>query len=368
MNQVPFFNYKIFNEQYGQAMLSTVSDVLERGAFIMQSDLFDFEKNIADYLGVKHAIGVANCTDGLEMALVAAGVKPGDEVILPSHTFIATAAAVKMVGGTPVLVECGPDHMIDPASIEKAITPKTKVIMPVQLNGRTCDMDKVMAIANKHHLAVVEDAAQALGSMFKGKKAGAFGLAAAFSFYPAKILGSLGDGGIVVTNDDEVARTVRMLRDHGRNEEGEIQIWGRNSRLDNIQAAILNCVFKDYERIVTRRREMAALYTSLLSSCKQVKLPPAPDSDSNHFDVYQNYEIEADKRDELKDFLKAHGIGTLVQWSGKMVHQHEALGFDVDLPFTEALSKKYIMLPMNMSLTNEDIKYVADKIIEFYQN
>jgi dTDP-4-amino-4,6-dideoxygalactose transaminase len=364
---VPFFNYKVFQNQYGEKLNKIIQDVMNRGAFILQKDLEEFENNIAKYLGVKHAIGVANCTDGLEMALMAAGIKAGDEVILPSHTFIATAAAVKTAGATRILVECGCDHMMDVASFESAITNKTRAVMPVQLNGRTCDMDAILAIAKKHQLIVIEDAAQALGSMYKNKKAGTFGLAAAFSFYPAKVLGCLGDGGIVVTNDDEMADKVYRLHEHGRSKAGDIGCWGRNSRLDNLQAAILNEILKDYDHIISRRREIAAMYQEELGCLKQLHLPPAPNADSNHFDVYQNYEIEADKRDALQLYLKENGIGTLQQWSGRAVHQHEELGFDhVKLPITDKMTSRYLMIPMNMSLTNDDIKYVSVKIRQFF--
>jgi dTDP-4-amino-4,6-dideoxygalactose transaminase len=368
MRQVPFFNYKVFAEQYEQDILDVTKDVLHRGAFIMQSDMVEFEKTIANYIGVKHAIGVANCTDGLILALQAVGIGSGDEVIVPSHTFIATAASVKLVGAEPVPVDCGRDHMVDPAAIEAAITDKTAAIMPVQLNGRTCDMDKIVDIAKKHQLKIVEDAAQALGSKFNNQFAGTFGAAAAFSFYPAKILGCLGDGGIVVTNDDEVARQVLMLRDHGRDEDGEIKIWSGNSRLDNLQAAILNRVFKDYDKIIARRREIASLYQKGLADLSELLLPLPPEENAAHFDVYQNYEIEAEKRDELQAYLREKGVGTLIQWNGKAVHQHEHLNVkQMSVPYTDEMTKKYIMLPMNMTESNDDVQYVCDCVRQFYK-
>ena len=366
VRSVPFFNYKIFQEQYGDELVNVLKDVVDRGAFIMQSDLDQLEKAMAEYLGVKYAFGVANCTDGLIIALRAAGVKPGDEVILPAHTFIATAASIHFVGAKPVPVECGTDHMMDPESFEKAITDKTTAVMPVQLNGRTCDMESIMTIAKQHDLAVIEDAAQALGSSFKGKHAGTFGAAAAFSFYPAKVLGCLGDGGLVVTNDDDMAAKMYQLRDHGRDFTGKVVSWGGNSRLDNIQAAVLNLLFKDYPAVIERRREIASLYQAALGGMNNLHLPPAPDADSDHFDVYQNYEIEADQRDELQAFLRERGIGTLIQWDGKAVHQFEDLNFDCNLPVTDKMTTRYIMLPMNMSISNDDVEYVCENIREFY--
>lgn len=369
VRQVPFFNYKIFNDRYSNIILEETRRVIQEGAFIMQKDMLLFEQRIAQYLNVKHALSVANCTDGLIIALQACGIQPGDEVILPSHTFIATAASVQMTGGVPVPIECGADHMIDVTKIEASITDKTRFIMPVQLNGRTCNMDAIQAIAEKHQLTIVEDAAQALGSEFNGKKAGTFGSAAAFSFYPAKILGCLGDGGIVVTNDDAIADKVYELRDHGRNRSGEVVSWGGNSRLDNLQAAILGRIFvEDYENIVRRRREIASLYQSHLGDLSQLVLPPAPGSEPDHFDVFQNYEIEADNRDALAAFLKKNSVGTLIQWGGQAVHQHKSLGFDnVNLPFTDHMTTRYVMLPMNMSIIDDEVEHVSDMIKQFYQ-
>ena len=192
---IPFFRYPHVFGQQREEILAAMLRVMDRGAFILQSDLEEFEAALAAYLPVGHAIGVANGTDALIIALRAVGVAAGDEVILPSHTYVASAASVHFAGATPVLVECGADHLIDPASVEAAVTSRTRAIMPVQLNGRTCDMDALQAIADRHHLVIVEDAAQGLGSRYKGRRAGTFGAASGFSFYPAKVLGCFGDGG-----------------------------------------------------------------------------------------------------------------------------------------------------------------------------
>ena len=244
---VPFFEYpRVYTDQR-EDLLRIVDDVGSRGAFIMQKDLADFEANLAAYTGAAHAIGVANATDGLELSWMALKLRPGDEVILSSHTMLATASSVVTAGGTPVPVDIGSDNLIDPDAVEAAITPRTVGIMPTQLNGRTCDMDRLMAIARRHGFFVVEDAAQALGSRFKGQHAGTFGHAAAFSFFPAKVLGSLGDAGAVITDDAAIADRLHQLHDHGRDAEGEIRSWGRNSRLDNLQAAILNFRLSGYQ-------------------------------------------------------------------------------------------------------------------------
>jgi dTDP-4-amino-4,6-dideoxygalactose transaminase len=365
-HSVPFFNYPHVFAPQETDFLAIIRAVGRRGAFIMQRDLADFEQNLAAFLEARHALGVGNATDGLHFAVRAAGIAPGDEVIISSHTMIATAAAVHFAGATPVPVECGPDHLIDPAAVEAAVTPRTRAIMPTQLNGRTCNMDALQAIAAKHGLPIVEDAAQGLGSKFKGRCAGTFGIASAISFYPAKVLGCFGDGGAVVTNDDAIHERIYELRDHGRSTSGEIVSWGLNSRLDNLQAAVLDFQLKKYDTVIHRRRRLAALYTERLKNVPEAVLPPAPDSGPDHFDIYQNYEIEAEERDQLKQHLKDHGVGTLIQWGGQAVHQLRALGFTQHLPYTDWLFTRLLMLPMNMSLSDDDVHYVCDNIRSFY--
>ena len=363
---VPFFNYRHIFTSEEERMISVTRDVGRRGAFIMQKDLVDFESNLAAYTGAKYAVGVANATDGLQMGLMAGGIGSGDEVIFCSHTMVATASAIHFVGAIPVPVEAGADHLMNPDAIEDTITPYTKAIMPTQLNGRTANMDALQNIADKHGLMLFEDAAQALGSKFKGKCAGTFGVASCISFYPAKVLGCLGDGGSVLTNDDEVYQNLLLLRDHGRDENGDVVMWGFNSRLDNIQAAILDFQLKDYVRVVERRRAIASLYQEGLGDLEQLVLPPAPDSNPDHFDIYQNYEIEAGRRDELKAYLGENGVGALIQWGGKAVHQFRKLGFTQKLAFTDRLFERMLMLPMNMSLSDDDVGYVCDCILDFY--
>lgn len=364
---VPFFNYPAIFAQHETEYMEILRDVLGRGAFIMQKDLLEFENRLAGFLGIRHAIGTADGTMALLTGLLAAGVGKGDEVILPSHTFVATVAAVYHTGARPVLADCGSDHLIDPDSVASLVTPRTKVLMPVQLNGRTADMDRLEAISEHYQLKIVEDACQALGSTYKGRFAGTFGKAGAFSFYPSKTLGCFGDGGALVTNDDSIAEKVRLLRDHGRNEAGEVECFGFNARLDNIQAAILDYKLKGYQEIVDRRRAIARIYRERLREMEEIILPPGPDDDPDHFDIYQNYEIEAENRDGLKAYLAEYGVGTLVQWGGKAIHQFERLGFaDCNLPMTERLFQRALMLPINISLRDEDVQYVCDCIRAFY--
>ena len=365
---IPFFNYQYLFKSREKKFIQIITDIGNRGAYILQKDLEEFEENLAEYIGVKYALGVANGTDAIWLALLAADIGKGDEVIFASHTYIATANAIKFVGAEPIPADCKPDHMIDPNSVRSLITPRTKAIVPTQLNGRCCDMDELLKIAKENNLIILEDAAQGLGAKFKNKGIGSFDKGATISFYPAKNLGSFGDGGAFVTNDKEMYEKVKILRDHGRNEDGIFVDWGFNSRLDNLQAAILNYKLSYYDDEVRRRRDIAKLYQNNLTDTKQLLLPPAPEDSSDYFDVYQNYEIEADNRDELKDYLKDNGIGTLIQWNGQPVHSIVALGFKGSgLPYTEEMYTKCLMLPMNTSLTDEEVLYICEKIKSFYE-
>lgn len=363
---IPFFPYPQTFLQEEDDLVAIFRDVGRRGAFILQEDGRRFEDNLARFLGARHALGVANATDGLLIALRAAGVRPGDEVIFSSHTMVATAAAIHFCGAVPVPVECGADHLIDPDAVAAAITPRTTAILPTQLNGRTADMAALGRLADRHGLMIVEDAAQALGSRFRGECAGTFGAAAAISFFPAKLLGCLGDGGAVITNDASVADRAGQLRDHGRNAAGDVVSWGLNSRLDNLQAAILDHRLHRYGSVVERRRSLAKAYRSALSGVAEMVLPPGPSDDPDHFDVYQNYEIEADQRDQLKEYLRQQGIGTLVPWGGKAVHQFEALGLGRSLPVTEKVFTRVLLLPMHPWLAAEDVEHIAEVIRHFY--
>jgi dTDP-4-amino-4,6-dideoxygalactose transaminase len=365
---VPFFDYRHDFLSEEEDLVRIFRDTGRRGAFILQPELARFESNLAAFAEARHAVGVANATDALHLALRAVGVGPGDEVIFSSHTMAATAAAIHFTGAVPVPVECGPDHLLDPAAAAEAVTTRTRALLPTQLNGRTADMAALGEIAARHGLRIVEDAAQALGSRFRGRAAGTFGAAGAISFYPAKLLGCLGDGGAILTSDGCIREALLQLRDHGRSTGGEIVSWGFNSRLDNLQAAILDWRLHRFSQAVSRRRELARLYRQRLQGLEELTLPPGPDDDPDHFDVFQNYEIEAAHRDALREFLKARGIGTLVPWGGKAVHQCEGLGFHVHLPYTESLFERILLLPLNLSLTDDDVHVVGDAILKFYRN
>ncbi len=363
--KVPFVGYKIQYQNLKSEIDKAIQDVLQRGDLILRKDVEEFEKNLATFLGVKYAVGVNSGTDALILALRAAGVGPKDEVITVSHTFVASIESVHHCGATPILIEVGEDFNIDVDKIKEVITPKTKAILPIHLNGRMSEMEKLMEIAQKHNLIVIEDAAQALGAKFNEKMAGVFSLAACFSFYPAKLLGALGDAGAVVTNDKKIADKISLFRNHGQRAP-EIVCYGWTSRLDNLQAAILNVKFKYLPKWIERRREIATVYNKGLSGMSGVKLPPSPDSNPKYFDIYQNYVLKVQKRDEFFSFLKEKGVETLIK-DPIAVHHHPALELShFSLPYTEKLAKEVISLPMYPELAQEQIDYVINCVKEFY--
>ncbi len=366
---VPFFEYPRLWTDDRDDFLSIIDEVSSTGGFILQQAVFDFEKELADYAGTSFSVGVGNATDGMEIFLEAIGIEQGDEIIISSHTMLATASAIKVAGGIPIPVDIkNNDNLISISAIEEAITENTVGIMPTQLNGRICDMDPILAIAEKKGLFIVEDAAQALGSRYKGKHAGTFGLASDISFFPAKVLGCLGDAGGVLVNDKDLYHKIYQIHDHGRDIDGEVKRWGRNSRLDNIQAAILSHKLKTYENVIKRRRFVANIYQERLGDLNELELPAAPETDGNNFDTFQNYELQADNRDKLQKFLKENGIGTLVQWGGMAIHQFKNLGFTQSCPNTDNFFQRCIMLPMNVFITDDDVHYVCDKVIDFYRS
>lgn len=364
--KVPFANFPEHYKKIKEEILSTIDSVLSRGDLILRQDTDDFEKSIASFVGTKYAIGLNSGTDTMFLALKALGIGSGDEVITVSHTFVASISVIVNAGATPILVDVKEDFTMDTDKLEEAITSKTKAIIPVHLNGRICEMDKLMEIAKKHNLIVIEDAAQALGSKYQGKMAGSFGIAGSFSLYPFKVLGCFGDGGIVTTDNEELAGKIRLLRDHGQKTKTEIVCFGWNSRLDNLQAAILNVKFKYLPEYIKRRREIAKIYSMGLDSIGGIKLPPDPDSDEKYFDNFQNYVLKVDKRDALAISLKEKGVETLIK-DPIANHKQSGLGLShFNLPVSEQLAKEVISLPIYPELQDEQIEYTINCVKEFY--
>lgn len=364
--KVRFVDYPRQYQQLKKEFNSVFEEIMSGGDFILRRQLEEFEKRIADYVGTKYAIGVNTGTDALYLSCQALGFGPGDEVITVAHTFVATVGAIVQCYATPILVDIRDDFNIDIDKVESAITSRTKGIIPVHLNGHACEMERIMALAIKYKLRVIEDAAQALGAQFQGKKCASFGDTGIFSFYPAKILGTAGDGGMVCTNDDSLARKIKAFRDNGRVDSAEvIECFGWCSRLDNLHAALLNMKFNYFDSWVKRRREIAKLYDAGLQGI--VDLIPHPHFNNDYFDVYQNYVVRTQRRDELVKFLKNSGIEVLVSWPTPL-HKQVALGLNhFSLPITERISKEVVSLPMYPELTDEEVGMVIETIKDFFK-
>ena len=341
-------------------------EVMARGDLIMREQLSAFEQNLAAFVGSRYAVGLNSGYDALHISLIAAGIGPGDEVIVPAHTFLATASAVVNAGARPVLVDVGPDFNVNPDKIEAVITPRTRAIIPVHLNGRMSDMDAVMAIAQKHNLVVVEDACQSLGAAFNGRRAGSVGLTGCWSFYPFKILGGYGDGGAITTNDPEVARKATLLRYNGEDREtGEYHYHGFTCLLDNLQAAFLGVKLRHLPDWIARRRAVAEAYQKGLGDLDGLVLPHY--DDPGFQDVYQNYVIRTKRRDALNDYLKEKGVETLVHWR-KPYYSYKALGLeDRGYPETEAICRESISLPMNVEMSDDQVDQVIGCVRAFWR-
>jgi aminotransferase EvaB len=363
--KVRFVNYPRQYQQHKGEFDRVFEEIMSGGDFILRRHLEEFEKRIADYVGAKHAIGVNTGTDALYLSARALGFGPGDEVITVAHTFVATVGAIVQCGAQPVLIDVRDDFNMDVDQIEAAITPKTKGIIPVHLNGHACRMDKIVEMAGKHQLRIIEDAAQALGAQFKGRRCASFGDTGIFSFYPAKVLGTAGDGGMVCTNDDALARKIRTYRDNGRVESVDVvECFGWCTRLDNLHAAILNMKFNYFDQWIKRRRAIARMYDEALSDIPEVVRPPI--SKSDYFDVYQNYVIRTEQRDKLVAHLQKSGVEVLISWRVPM-HQQKALGLShFKLPMTERVSAQVISLPMYPELTDEEVEFVIEAIKKFF--
>ena len=362
MKTVPFLDLGDLNNALRTQLDSAYHRVMDSGWYIMGPELEAFESEFASYCQVKHCIGVGNGLEALHLLLRAYGIGPGDEVIVPSNTFIATWLAVTECGAKPVSVE--PDaatHNIDPALIEKAITVRTKAIMPVHLYGQTADMDPINALAKQYGLIVIEDAAQAQGARYKGKRAGSLGHAAATSFYPGKNLGALGDGGAVLTSNDEIAAKVRQLRNYGSKIKYQHDTLGYNSRLDEMQAAFLRVKLSVLDEWNERRRDIAEQYSKLLEG-RGVSTPFVPEYAEP---VWHLYVVRSNKRDELKKHLEINGVSTVIHYPIPPHQQKCYQDFNERrFPIAEVLANEVLSLPMSPLLDSATVEYVASKIVD----
>jgi len=341
-------------------------DVMSRGQLIDREHLHQFEEHLATFVGARYAVGLNSGYDALHLSLKAAHVGPGSEVIVPAHTFVATCSAVVNAGATPVLVDVCDDFNIDVERIEAAITPRTRAIIPVHLSGWMADMPRVMDVATRHGLIVIEDACQSLGSRIGATHAGAWGLTGCWSFYPFKILGGYGDGGAITTNDPCVATYVRRMRYNGEDRStGEYHGHGFTCLLDNLQAALLNVKLRHLPAWISRRQAIAVRYKAALADLPNLRLPHYDRTDSTH--VYQNYTVRAREGERFSTHLRSHGIEVLTQFR-KPYYRHAALGLsDHGYPVTEAISREVTSLPLSPELVDEEIDYVIDRVREFYE-
>ncbi len=363
--RVPFVDPRTHYARLKPEIDAAVLGCLASGDLIYRKQLADFEANLAAFVGVKFAVGVNSGYHALHFALLGAGVGPGDEVITVAHTFVATISAIVHCGATPVLVDVGPDYNVDVDRLERAITPRTKALLPVHLNGRMADMTRIVAIAEKRGLAVIEDSAQSLGATCGGRPSGSLGIAGCFSFYPFKILGGFGDGGALTTNDPKVARLASLLRYNGEDRQtGEYHHHGYTALLDNVQAAVLDVKLKHFPKWVEHRRRVTERYRKGLEGAGDLRLPHFPGGD--RADVFQNYVIRTKRRDPLREHLKAAGVETLVHWP-KPVWEHKDLGLkDPGLPETVAICREVISLPMSAETTDEHVDLTVAAVRAFF--
>lgn len=353
---------------YKDHISGITQSIIESGQFIFGEDLRTFEAACAERTGCQYAAGVANATDALEILLIAHEMPRGSEVIIPSHTMNATASAIVTAGGIPIPIDIDEYGMLDPQKIIDAISPKTWAIMPTQLNGAIAQMNEIKTIASRYSLHLFEDSAQAFCAELNGVRAGNFGNGGVFSFYPAKILGCLGDGGMIVVNSREVYEKILAIRDHGRGVSGVSVSLARNSRLDNLQAAYLNYFLKNhFDAWIEKRRKITAIYDDVLSEVEHVQTPRY-NNRKDHKPVYQNYEFLANRRDELREYLSQKNVGTLIQWGGQSIHKNKLFCTNINLKKTEDYFQKCLMLPLNQTMRLDDARYVAEMVCNFYES
>lgn len=370
--KIPSFDLTRQNAALKDELMQVISGIIDGGHFILGENVAQFESEMARTCGVRFAVGVANCSDALYLALLACGIGPGDEVITTPFTFFATAGAIARTGARPVFCDIDPaTYNIDVRSIEGLVTARTKAILPVHLYGQPADMDPIVDVAKRHNLYVIEDAAQAIGASYKGRPVGSLGDVACISFFPTKNLGAFGDAGVVVTDNADIADRVRMLRVHGSRKKYYHELLGCNSRLDELQAGILRLKLRYLPDWTTKRRQIAARYVELLADTPQVRSGmlrlPVELADTTH--VYHQFTVATPDRDRLQEHLKARGIGSTVYYPLPLHLQvvFRDLGYrEGAFPEAERASREVLSLPMFPELTDEEIVRVVEAIRDFH--
>lgn len=370
--KIPSFDLTRQNAALKDELMRVISGIIDGGHFILGENVAEFEKEMARTCCVRFAVGVANCSDALYLALLACGIGPGDEVITTPFTFFATAGAIARTGARPVFCDIDPaTYNMDARGIEGLVTPRTKAILPVHLYGQPADMDPIVDVAKRHNLYVIEDAAQAIGASYKGRPVGSLGDVACISFFPTKNLGAFGDAGVVVTDNADIADRVRMLRVHGSRKKYYHELLGCNSRLDELQAGILRLKLRHLPDWTARRRQIAARYVELLADTPQVRSGmlrlPVELADTIH--VYHQFTVATPDRDRLQEHLKARGIGSTVYYPLPLHLQvvFRDLGYrEGAFPEAERASREVLSLPMFPELTDEEIVRVVEAIRDFH--
>jgi dTDP-4-amino-4,6-dideoxygalactose transaminase len=363
--KVPYLNLGLQHQHIKKDILKSIETLLDNGQFILGDETRTFETKFAALCGTKYAIGVANGTDALFLSLLALGIGKGDQVITAPNSFLASASAIALIGASPVFADVRDDFNLDPAKVEKAITAKTKAIIAVHLTGRPAPMDELRTLANAHGLFVIEDAAQAVGASYKSKPVGSMGITGCFSLHPLKNLAACGDGGVITTSDDKIYQYLLKARNHGLKNRDQCEFWSYNSRIDNLQSAILNVKLRELDKWNNRRREIASIYQQKLKDLP-ILLPIDKPYEKA---VYHTFIIQTPKRDQLQKFLLENEIDTKIHYPVP-IHLQEAaqtLGYKKgDFPVTEHQTDSILSLPVYPELTNEQVNYVAEKITAFY--
>jgi dTDP-4-amino-4,6-dideoxygalactose transaminase len=366
--QFSYLDTKLANTlDEGHEVLENLRRLMRSGDFTLGKEVEAFEKSLAKMIGVKHALGVANGTDALRISLRMAGIRPGHEVITAANTFVASAGCIDELFATPRFVDMGDNYVLDPDLIEKAITPRTGAIIPVHFTGQACDMDKVMHVANKHSIPVIEDMCQSLMSEYNGKYVGTFGLAGAISFHPLKVLSGTGDGGAIVTNSTEFYEKCKLYRNHGLINRNQIQSPGCNSRLDTVQAIWLNYLIKETPKCLEIRQKNAAYLDQRLREIDGVYVVKRSPKSRSCYHLYF-IEVEAEVRDQLVKYLNDHEIEARVHYPIPLQGMLECYGYSrKDFPNAYAQSDRIVTLPVHEALNHEQLDFTIKKVAEFFK-
>tara|TARA_B100000212_G_scaffold300080_1_gene245267 strand:+ start:2978 stop:4102 length:1125 start_codon:yes stop_codon:yes gene_type:complete len=367
--KVPFFDYKKFCKDLNYQKL--VQEALDTGYLIGGPFIDELEEKVQEITGIKNCITVGNATDAMEIIFEFLKLPIGSKVLVPAHTMLATASAAQRSGLIPIPVEVDENSLlVEVNQLINCDLTDVSACMITQLNGVVADMDPIKSFCDENKIILVEDSAQGIGAFNNNMHAGAWGIAGCLSFYPAKVIGGLGDGGAIITNDNDLTEFARSVRDHGRGESLEAVNWGRNSRLDSINARIVLERLYNLDNLIEKRRKLSDIYNKnlkILADKNLIKLPPKCSTKSESISTYQNYEIQVEDRDKLMNFLKENNVGTIKQWGGFSIAHFEKLGFNIEeYKSTKKLFEKLLLLPMNHLLLEEEVQYVSNLIKDFF--